>query len=176
MDTETSTTTPETSAPPTSAPTPEPTLEPTLTEAEKVRAAVNDPADQFTLGGRAFKIVDLTYDDYLRFIVLLEPLIKGLVAKVGAVSNVKIPGMELDSSSLSASGIVTYCGESLPEMVRIICSQTEPDITVAEVKLLGKNPFNLAKVVMRQVAQNGIIKDFTDFFGQILPLFTPPQK
>jgi hypothetical protein len=170
-------TTPEIVASPTSAETPtpiEPTPEPALTEAQKVRAAVNDPADKFTLGGRVFNIVDLPYDDYLRFIVLLEPLLKGIVG--AATSSISIPGMEFSASTLSASSIASFCGESLPEMVRIICSQTEPDITAKEVKTLGKNPFQLAKVVMKQVAQNGLIKDFTDFFGQILPLIQTSQK
>jgi len=170
--TPTNASTPETSAPPTSAtPTTDTPATPQLTDAQKTRAAVNDPADHFILGGRTFKIVDLPYDDYLRFILLMEPLVQMLVQSASQSGKVSIPGMELDTSSISAMGLARYCGDSLPEMVRIICSQTEPEITVEEIKKLGRNPFVLAKIVILQVSQNGIIRDFTDFFAQILPLF-----
>jgi hypothetical protein len=45
-------------------------------------------------------------------------------------------------------------------------------VTAAEVKAWSKKPFKLAEIVLMQVARNGMVKDFTDFFGQMLRLQT----
>jgi hypothetical protein len=136
-----------------------------LSEKEIARAVSNDPAlseVSFELGDRTFKIVDLAYDDYLAFLAELQPLVEAMFGSV----------MSSGSSlgELSAQSILKYCGRSLPEMVRIVCRQTDPDITTDEVKRLAKSPFKLAWVVLKQVEQNNMVKEFADFFGSIVPL------
>ena len=142
-----------------------------LSSAEISRAFTNDPVlstDDFQLGDRTFKVVDLGYDDYITFMTMLEPLLSALVGKISAKSGLKLP--DIDLGTFTISGLTSYCKDSLPEMVRIICSQTDPTITIEEVKTLGKTPFKLAEIVIIQVNRNGIVKEFTAFFGQILRL------
>lgn len=146
----------------------EPTNAPVLTDKEKIRAAVNLPADQFQLGDRVFEIKDLPYDDYITFVAYVSPLIDSLVSRIAANAPVAIPGLQLSGTTFSALSILTLCKDALPKMVCIMCRQTDPSITEDEVKKLAKRPVVLANAVIKQMQQNGIIKDFTDFFGQMV--------
>ena len=143
------------------------TNEPKMTQLEIVRAVTNSPAlatRTFTMSGRTFEILDLQYDDYMLFMAQLQPLFEALL---GALPGVRNMGL---LNTLSPATLITYCGKSLPEMARIVCSQSDPDITVAEVKKLGKTPFVLAALVLSQVEQNNIINAVKDFFESIVPL------
>lgn len=151
-------------------PTPEatsdtPTNAPTIPQKELIRAALNLPADQFQLGERTFNIHDFEYDDYLLFLSYLTPLIEALAQRMAAKQGVSIPGMELSPSALNPQNILQVCGKILPEMVQIMCKYTDPTITVADVKKLAKNPFVLVTAVMRQIKQNNMVKQFSDFFA-----------
>jgi hypothetical protein len=144
-----------------------------LSEAAIVRAATNDPAlstTEVTLGDRTFKIVDLPYKDYLAFLVAFKPLLGVFMATAG--SGLEVSGLP----AFDASDLITYCSDTLPEMVRIVCKQTDPTITVDEVMELGKTPFKLANIVLIQVQQNQMIKEITDFFGTILALMPKKTK
>jgi hypothetical protein len=138
-----------------------------MTQVEIVRAATNDPSlalRTIKLGDREFPVLDLEYDDYMLFIAQVQPLIEALL---GSLPGVKNTGL-LDS--LTPATLITYCAKSLPEMARIVCAQSDPTITVAEVKKLGKTPFVLATVVLAQIEQNQIITAVKSFFEQIAPL------
>lgn len=148
-----------------------PTESPKLSKEEQIRAATNSPElseETFQLGDQTFKIIDLPYDDYLQFVSLLSPLLDAFISKLTPAAS--IPGINLDSGKVTTAAVMKYCGTSLPEMVRIVCSQTDPAITVETVKAKGKNPFRLAGIVMLQISRNNIIGDFADFFAQIAPL------
>jgi hypothetical protein len=147
--------------------------EPTITPENLTRAAVNLPADQFVLGDRTFYIKDLPYDSYIAFISYLTPLVEAVVSRMMGNSGVSIPGIELQSNAFSASKVLSLCGKELPEMVRLICAQTEPSITIEEIKQLAKKPTVLVAVVLKQIDQNGIIKDFADFFVQVVAVMKP---
>jgi hypothetical protein len=139
-----------------------------ISNLEIARAATNDPAlsaVSFNLGDRSFKIVDLAYDDYVKFLALLAPLLES-VAKKFLVRDV----LAVEGESVSVADLFKYCVDGLPEMVCIVCSQTDPTIKVDDVKRLGKNPINLARIVLLQIQQNNVIKDIGDFFVQTLPL------
>lgn len=141
-----------------------------LTEQEIIRAATNDAAlsnSEVTLGDRTFKIVDLEYDDYVIFITKLAPLLKAIAGGLASSHGINVGDK---SSQIDAVSIVEYCSADIPELARIVCKQTEPSITVKEVKQLGKTPFKLASVVLKQIEQNRIIADISDFFVQMLPL------
>ncbi len=142
---------------------------------EIARAATNAPElsrEEFTLGDRKFKVVDLPYDDYLRFTTYLGPMLELLFGSLVSMSGIKAPTANV---SLTPAAILQYAGESLPELACIVCTQTDPTMTVAQVKLLAqgsspRGPFKLAEIVLKQVEQNKIINDFASFFGQMLPL------
>lgn len=143
---------------------------PLLTEEQILAAATNLPAlspDQFKLGDRVFKIVHLPYDDYVTFLGYLQPFLAALVNKKSAA--VSIPGINLGASA-DPGALLQFCSGDLPEMVRLIAKQSEPDISIREIKDLAGNPFVLAGVVIQQLARNQMIGDFVSFFKQVTPL------
>jgi hypothetical protein len=135
------------------------------------RAIVNSPVAEFTLGDRTFRLVDLPYDDYLLFASHLTPLLEVVFGSLAGVMDVNVT----PKTSITAASVIEYAGSSLPELVRIVCSQTDPDISIGEIKKMSlqgspKGPFKLAEIVLKQIEQNKIINDFASFFGQMLPL------
>lgn len=135
-----------------------------LSTQEIIRAATNDPAlsdVMVELGDRKFKIVDLSYDDYLVFLSRLQPVLSAVAGPMMGEAN---------GPELSAATLLKYCADVLPELAQLVCKQTDPTITVDEVKRLGRSPFKLAAVVLKQIEQNKMISDITDFFVQIRPL------
>jgi hypothetical protein len=150
-----------------------PIEEPVLDSRDLIRAAVNLPAGQFQLGERVFEIHDLSYDAYIAFIAYLTPLIEHVVQKIAGGQGVSIPGIELNNSLFSASNILSLCSKELPEMVHLMCLESDPDITIAEVKKLAKRPTVLVTAIMKQIKQNEMIKDFADFFAQVLSVLKP---
>lgn len=139
-----------------------------LKAVEIIRAATNAPelsGTKVKLGDKEYTVVDLPYDDYVTFLAHLQPLIEGLLSKLAQAK-----GIEFNAESLTASSLLTYCSKSLPEMALLCLKQTAPDLTVDEVKKLGKTPFNLAIVVLKQIEQNKIISEISSFFVQMAPL------
>jgi len=139
------------------------------TSLEVARAVTNDPAlalYEFTLGDRQFKVVDLEYDDLCEFTAYLEPFLGSVVSKVASMRGANMP------SGMDAAELINKCGKILPEMVKLICRQTDPDITTEQVKKLGKSPFKLASIVVAQIKQNRMVSEIADFFGQMLPLLS----
>lgn len=146
---------------------------PALTSLQLTRAAVNLPVDQFQLGDRTFTIQDLSYDSYITFIGYLTPLIENVVSKIANNQGVSIPGIEMQSSLFSATNILSLCSKELPAMVQLMCRETDPSITVEQVKELAKRPTVLVTAVTKQIKQNDMIKDFADFFAQVLSVVKP---
>lgn len=143
---------------------------PTLTEEQIIAAATNSPLlspDEFTLGTTTFKIVQLPYDDYVIFLGYLQPFLEALAGKKN--TSVSLPGIAL-LDAVDSSTLLKFCSKNLPEMARLVCKQSVPDITAEELKKLAGNPFALASVVLKQVAKNGMIRDFATFFKQVTPL------
>ena len=146
---------------------------PTLSKEEIVRAALNNPElsnNQFQLGDKTYTIVDLSYDDYMVFISMLQPVIDQLMKGAAGRQGINLNGVDVAPTSLSTSNIITYCSDNLPRMVQIICRATEPEITIEQIKKDAKNPFKLADIVLQQVIQNNMIRDFATFFRSVLPL------
>lgn len=147
----------------------EPTTEtPQLNNEDLVRAALNLQADEFVLGDRAFKVADLGYDDYLLFISLLSPFVDVVCSTFMNAGNITVPGISLEVNGMSASKFIALVGKQLPELAHLVCKQTDPTITVDEVKKLAKKPTALIDPVIKQIVQNNIIKDFSAFFGQAM--------
>lgn len=147
------------------------TPNPTLSDSQIMAAATNNPAlspDEFQLGNKTFKVMHLPYDDYIVFLGYLQPFLEGLTGRNKA-KEVSLPGIGI-IDAIEPSALIRFCSKNLPEMAVLVCKQSCPDITVEEVKKLGENPFALASVVLKQVAKNGMIRDFASFFKQITPL------
>lgn len=141
---------------------------PEVTAIDTARAFTNSPtlsSNTVTLGDREFTIVDLPYDDYVQFLAHLQPLIEGLVSKLAQVK-----GINFSADGITGSAILAYCLKSLPEMVRLSLKQTEPDLTIQEIKKLAGTPFKMANVVLKQIEQNHIINEVSGFFVQVAPL------
>jgi hypothetical protein len=151
-----------------------------LTPAQITQAATNDPAlsdDSFTLGGKTYKYVHLSYDYYIEFLCKIKPLLAAVVGTVTAKdkSTVSIPGIDLVENPMASA--VAFAGHDIPDMVRIIINNSleaegsEERITVADIKKIrGITPMTLTNIVMGQVTFNSMITEFASFFVQSMPL------
>lgn len=144
-----------------------------LSGVELTRAALNGTVSEFVLGDRTFKIADLPYRDYLAFVRYLAPLFDAAGSQmVSAKLGITVPGLDF-GPGISASGILDACSDVLPNMVQIICRQTDPTITVDDVMDLAKRPTALVGPVIAQIVQNKMIEDFSNFFGLLNTLLSP---
>lgn len=144
-----------------------------LTPQQISEAATNNPAlspDEFKLGETTFKIVHLPYDDYVSFIAYLQPFLDAITSKMADKVKISVPGLDI-GKAIDGTLLIKFCGTSLPEMARLICKQTYPNITVDQIKKDAGTPFILANIVLQQVIKNGMLRDFASFFAQIAPLF-----
>lgn len=138
-----------------------------LTERQIARAATNDPSlseREFQLGDRTFPLVDLPYDDYVVFLGHLQPLMEAIAGRFSATQDL------VSSEEITVSGLAKYCAKALPEMVTLMARQSDPTMTTDVVKQMGRSPFKLATIVMKQIEQNKVISDIADFFEQVLPV------
>jgi hypothetical protein len=144
-----------------------------LSQLEIVRAATNDPAMServVVLGDREFPVVDLDYSSYCRFLAKLQPLLQAVAGRLGVTRGL------VQANDFGLNTLIDYCAYDLPEMAHIVVSQTDPDITVEDVKKLGKTPFKLANIVLAQIEQNEMITEIANFFVQMLPLLSEGRK
>lgn len=145
-----------------------------ISEHDKVRVATNSPTlakDEFTLGDKTYKIVDLSYDNYLLFMTHLGPLLEAVVGGV-----LSVQGMPISTGSITPKLILDHLAGSLPELACIVCNETDPEMTTSQVKKLGKTPFKLAEIVIKQIEHNKIIADIASFFAQMLPVIKTVVK
>jgi hypothetical protein len=70
--------------------------------------------------------------------------------------------------------LLKYCGDVIPDLALLVVKQTRPDLTLAEVKKLGRSPFKLGTLVIMQIEHNKIIEEIGDFFVRLLPFL--PKK
>jgi hypothetical protein len=147
---------------------------PKLTDSEIARAATNSPAlspDKITVGEYEIALVDLPFDEYMEFVTLFAPALDALVGRVAKSANVpSIPGIVLAGEEVSVAGIFTYCKASLPQLAHIVVRQSQPSLTVEDVKRLFPTPFKMADLVFAQVKRNNIIGEMADFFKQVAPM------
>jgi hypothetical protein len=144
---------------------------PSITEQELAHAVTNDPIlspDEFMLGDRKFKICHLTYKENVKFLALVMPLFEGVVNKFTKRTFLSVPDIAMEAASIGSLGILKFAEADLPELARIVCSKTDPNITVEEVMELGQDPITLGEVVMKQLVRQGTIKKFSQVFQQLL--------
>lgn len=122
-----------------------------LPKATIVMAAKNDSVEEYEFGGKKFKVLDLTYDNYIEFLQLLAPVIEPIFKSD--------PNVEMDVKSL-----ITGLGKSLPRMVYLMMYPQDKEVTQDWIKEQAKTPYVLAEIAMKQVAKNKMIAEFADFF------------
>lgn len=140
---------------------------PVLTNTELLRAATNDPAlskTKFTLGDKTFTIMDFKYDDYMKFINYLSPLLDTFIR---GMTNGALGLDGFAGASFTVQQIFQYCADELPQMALLVARQSDPEVTVDQLKELAGTPFNLAKLCLAQINHNKIIEAFGDFFVQM---------
>jgi hypothetical protein len=168
-----------------------------LTEQQIALGVTNDPAlsqDEFKLGDKVFKYVHLSYDYYLEFMFKIKPLLAAVIGTMAAKSQatVNLPGISLlPTDGSGANALLKFCGDDIPDMVRIIVNNSleaenrdAEKISVADIKKVrGVNPIVLTRIVLGQVIYNNMIGDFGSFFVESLPLMSamglvtpPPAK
>lgn len=154
---------------------------PAPSDKEVAFAVTNAPElspTEFMLGDQKIALVDLGYDDYVKFMFFLKPLLASFQAALNPAQkqSMSIPDIELAAQSLSATKLLHFCEGDLPEMALIIVKQTRPDLKVEDIKRLAGNPFTLATLVLRQVIHNRMIQHFASFFVPMLSLMTKMKQ
>jgi hypothetical protein len=148
-----------------------------LTEEQIVAATTNSPEMspyEITLGSgdttRTFKIIDLEYDDYMKFTLFLKPLFNEILSKAKKAREAGETGINFSIEDIDLDKVFSMFETTLPAMALIVLVNTDPTITVTDCKHLCRTPFKMLEVVLAQVAKNNIIEDFTSFFPQLAQL------
>ena len=163
---------------------PEAKQEPKLSEEQIALGVTNDPAlskDEFELNGKKYKFVHLSYDYYLEFMFKIRPLLAGVVGAMASKSKatVNLPGIELlPSDGAGVNGLLKFCSDDIPDMVRIIVNNSleadkreDEKISTTDIrKFRGNTPMSLTRIIMGQVVYNNLIGEFGAFFVESLPL------
>lgn len=150
------------------------TTTPTLTDTQIADAVRNDyPDDSFALGHgderRVFPIKDLSYDSYIEFLKLARPVMDLLIGSLDVAMDEKgEPTLTIRRESLDLDVLLDVAGTSLPRLAHLCCKQSDPRITVDEVKRLARRPMDLLDVVIKQVQHNKIVQEFADFFPRLV--------
>jgi hypothetical protein len=141
------------------------------------QAVRNDAVDTFTLSNpklaltRTFEIKHLEYDAYIEFCDLARPILQAVATglDLGAMSSDF--KLQFNPAKIDFSEIIRLAGKELPRMAWLCCKQTDPKITVDEVKRLGYRPQMLLNVVLKQIKHNEMVQEFADFFPLIAEQF-----
>lgn len=127
-------------------------------------AVRNDYGDDavFTLGDRTFPVKDLSYDDYIEFVRLARPIVTGAVAGFDLMSG------DFNPLALDYEALLELAGKELPKMAWLCCRQSDPKITVDQVKALARRPYPLIDAVLVQVKHNQMVNELKDFFPVVV--------
>lgn len=146
-----------------------------LTATDQVKAARNEGYGEFTLTNpdtlesKTFELKHLSYDAYIEFCTLAHPIISAIGTGL-AVNNTKTGELsfDFDPTNLDFKELLKMAGDQLPRMAYLCCKQSDPKVTVADVKRLGYRPQVLLNVVLEQVRHNRMVQEFADFFPQVV--------
>lgn len=139
----------------------------------------NDHNKSFKLGNRTFELKDLSYDDYVQFVKHSGPLVESVVSVIQPVlKNDKdgqlVTDFELSVKGLDMDGLAELAGHNLPLLAQLACKQSDPSITIEQVKDLAmhrdnesRGPMALIEVVLKQVAHNKIVEEIAAAFPRL---------
>jgi len=145
-------------------------MEQTLTATDVANAVRNEYPDKtFTLGDRTFDVKDLAYDDYIEFVEMARPIILAVSGMLDVKMNETTGEASLDMNpfNVDLNEIMGICKTELPRLAWLCCRQSDPKISIIEVKRLAKRPQVMLLAVMQQIKHNDLIKDFVSFFPQM---------
>lgn len=145
----------------------------TLTPTDLTKAVRNEGYGTFTLTNphtgeeRTFERKHLTYDAYLEFIELAQPI-------VGEMINAFEPGnqngelqIQFNPTALDYQKLIKLAGKELPRLALLCVQASDPKLKIDELKRLAPRPQAMLEIVLGQVAHNEMVKEFADFFQTI---------
>lgn len=122
---------------------------------------------------REFPLKDLDYDSYIDFCRLAKPIItavaSGMAVKTDEKGEVDLGFNPFD---LDFDTLIEMAGENLPRMAWLCLKQSEPKISIGEVKKLARRPQVMIEIVLAQVKHNEMVQEFASFFPRILQALT----
>jgi hypothetical protein len=149
-----------------------------LSQTEITQAVRNEAAGTFTLenpitkASRTFELKHLSYDAYLEFCELAHPILSTLSGALDMGNKGGEFKLEFNPLNIDYKTVLKLAGKELPRMVLLCCKQTDPRITLEEVKELGHRPQQLVQVVLKQIKHNEMVKEIADSFPQIVEQLT----
>ena len=146
----------------------------TLTESQIADAVRNDyPEASFTLGqseaARTFPIKDLSYDAYIEFLKVGKPILDLVIGAITVTTDENGDSqIAFNKEAVDLDLVIEMAGTSLPRLAHLCCKQSDPKITVDQVKALARRPMDLLDVVLKQVKHNQLVQEFADFFPRLV--------
>lgn len=131
--------------------------------------ARNEHHKTFKLGEREFPIKDLDYDSYLEFMELSYPIIQAVTDSLELTSSNGEPDVAFNPATFDVGKIIKLAGSNLPRMTWLCCKQSDPAITIPEVKRLARRPHVMIQVVFEQIKHNKLVEEIRDFFQSMAP-------
>lgn len=149
-----------------------------LNDTDKMKAARNEGYGEFTLtnpqtgNSKTFQLKNLSYDAYVEFCSLARPILITLGNGLDMGNKGGEFSLEFNPLNLDFEKLIEIAGKELPRMAWLCCRQSDPKIKLEEVKELGYRPQNLLLVVLQQIKHNDLVKEFADFFPQLVAALT----
>jgi hypothetical protein len=126
------------------------------------------PDKSFVLGDRVFPVKDLSYDAYVEFMELSRPILTMLVDSLELKNQNGEVDVEFNPAGFDVEKLIKLAGNELPRMAWLCCKQSDPNISIQDVKKLARRPQTMVQVVLAQVKHNDLAREFADFFKQIV--------
>lgn len=120
---------------------------------------------------REFELKHLDYDSYLEFCDLARPILQTVAGGLD-LGGLASGDLQFNPAKIDFGEILRQAGSELPRMVWLCCKQTDPKITLEEVKRLGYRPQAMLTVVLKQIKHNEMVQEFASFFPKIVEQFT----
>jgi hypothetical protein len=138
------------------------------------KAVRNEPSSEFTLTNshtkesKTFTIQDLDYDSYCEFCDLARPIIASVAGAIDmGTSPTGEMKLQFNAAGINYETLIKLAGKELPRMAWLCCKQSDPRIKLEDVKRLARRPMVMLEIVLKQIKQNEIVKEFADFFPRI---------
>lgn len=135
---------------------------------ELVNAALNVPEpNTVRIADKVFYLKDFKYKDYIVFIKYLAPMFDLFLT-----GNKRSFSIGDSGSQTNAIAIIEFCENDLPKMGLMVAHNSYPEMTEDELLDLIPSPFELAELVLAQIAHNRIVEKLAGF----LQLMTPTKR
>lgn len=118
---------------------------------------------------REFPIKDLDYKSYIAFCRVAKPIIEAAAGalKVGMDDAGQV-AVNFDPFGIDFEALMDLAEKDLPHMAWLCLKQSDPKLTVAKVEEMLPRPQLMLEIVLQQVKQNNLVKEFADFFPRLM--------